>query len=122
MIVVRLVSAVAGDVEVAGAVDAVDVAVGAGAGIEPEPEFEFDVEVTMFGIVVDELEVVKEEETVDIANEVVVIEHAGEGPDIVAVAVAAAAVGVEVVGIDAFASYIVDADIGEEAVDYAGVA
>ena len=122
MIVVRLVSAVAGDVEVAGAVDAVDAAVGADAGIEPEPEFEFDVEVTMFGIVVDELEVVKEEETVDIANEVVVIEHAGEGPDIVAVAVAAAAVGVEVVGIDAFASYIVDADIGEEAVDYAGVA
>jgi hypothetical protein len=123
VIVVGLVTA-GGDVEVAGAVGVVDAAVGAAVGIEPESEFEFDVGATMFGIevVVDELEVTKEEvgeETVDIANGVVVIEHAGEGPDI-AVAVAAVA-GVEVVGNDAFARYIVD-DIGEEAEDYAGVA
>jgi hypothetical protein len=115
-----------GGVGVAGAVGVVDAAVGADAGIEPEPEFEFDVGATMFGIevVVDELEVTKEEEgeeTVDIANGVVVIERAGEGPDIVVAAVAAAA-GVEVVGNDAFGRYIVDADIGEEAEDYVGVA
>ena len=103
-----------GDVEVAGVVSVVDVAVGAvGADIE------FDVGVMTFGIeVVDELEVAKEEEvdeeTVGIANGV---EYAEEGPDIVVVAVAAAA-GVEVVGIDAFARYIVDADIGEEVEDY----
>jgi hypothetical protein len=116
-----------GGVGVAGAVGVVDAAVGADAGIEPEPEFEFaDVGATMFGIevVVDELEVTKEEEgeeTVDIANGVVVIERAGEGPDIVVAAVAAAA-GVEVVGNDAFGRYIVDADIDEEAEDYVGVA
>lgn len=128
MIVVGLVTvAAAGDVGVAaGAVGVVDAAVGADAGIEPEPEFGFDVGAMMFGIeVVDELEVAKEEvgeETVDTANGVVVIEHAGEGPDIVVgvvgVVVAAAAAGVEVVGTDAFAKYIVDADIGEEAEDY----
>ena len=133
MIVVGPVTAAGDVVVVAGAVDAVDAvdaAVGADAGIEPEPEFEFDVEVTMFGIeVVDELEVAKEEageETVDIANGVVVIEYAEEGPDTVAVAVVAVAVavaaGVEVVGIDAFARYIVDADIDEEAEDYVGAA
>ena len=123
--VIAAAAAVAGggdDVEVAGAVGVVDVAVGAGgvgADIEPEPEFEFDVGVMMFGIeVVDELEVTKEEEvdeeTVDTVNGV---ECVGEGPDIVVVAAVAAA-GVEVVGIDAFARYIVDADIGEEAEDY----
>ena len=110
-----------GDVEVAGAVGVVDVAVGAGgADIEPEPEFEFDVGVMMFGIeVVDELEVAKEEEvdeeTVDTVNGV---EYVGEGPDIVVVAAVAVAAGVEVVGIDAFARYIVDADIDEEAEGY----
>ena len=116
-----------GDVEVAGAVGVVDVAVGAdgaGADIEPEPEFEFDVGVMMFGIeVVDELEVTKEEEvdeeTVDTANGV---EYAGEGPDIAAAAVVVVAAGVEVVGIDAFARYIVDADIDEEAEDYVAAA
>ena len=127
MIVVGLVTvAAAGDVGVAaGAVGVVDAAVGADAGIEPEPEFGFDVGAMMFGIeVVDELEVTKEEvgeETVDTANGVVVIEHAGEGPDIVVGVVGvvvAAAAGVEVVGTDAFAKYIVDADIGEEAEDY----
>ena len=127
MIVVGLVTvAAAGDVGVAaGAVGVVDAAVGADAGIEPEPEFGFDVGAMMFGIeVVDELEVAKEEvgeETVDTANGVVVIEHAGEGPDIVVGVVGvvvAAAAGVEVVGTDAFAKYIVDADIGEEAEDY----
>ena len=119
--VIAAAAAVAGgdDVEVAGAVGVVDVAVGAGADIEPEPEFEFDVGVMMFGIeVVDELEVTKEEEvdeeTVDTANGV---EYAGEEPDIAAAVVAVAA-GVEVVGIDAFARYIVDADIGEEAEGY----
>ena len=122
--VIAAAAAVAGggDVEVAGAVGAVDVAAGAGgagADIEPEPEFEFDVGVMMFGIeVVDELEVAKEEEvdeeTVDTVNGV---EYAGEGPDIAAAVVAVAA-GVEVVGIDAFARYIVDADIGEEAEGY----
>ena len=122
MIVVGLVTA-GGDVGVAGAVGVADAAVGADAGIEPGPEFEFDVGARMFGIevVVDELEVKKEEvdeETVDIANGVVVIERAGEGPDI-AVAVAGVA-GVEVVGNDAFGRYI--ADIGEEVEDYAGVA
>jgi hypothetical protein len=75
---------------------------------------------------IDELEVVKKEEvgeeTVDIANGVVVIEHAGGVPDIVVVVAAAVAAGVEVVGIDAFARYIVDADIGEAAEDYVGVA
>lgn len=125
MIVVWLVTA-GGDVGVAGVVGVVGVVVGADAGIEPEPEFEFDVGVTMFDIeVVDELEVAKEEvgeETVDIANGVVVIEYAGEGPDIGVGVVAAAAAGVEVVGIDAFARYIADADIGEEAEDYVGVA
>ena len=127
MIVVGLVTvAAAGDVGVAaGAVGVVDAAVGADAGIEPEPEFGFDVGAMTFGIeVVDELEVAKEEvgeETVDTANGVVVIEHAGEGPDIVVGVVGvvvAAAAGVEVVGTDAFAKYIVDADIGEEAEDY----
>ena len=127
MIVVGLVTvAAAGDVGVAaGAVGVVDAAVGADAGIEPGPEFGFDVGAMMFGIeVVDELEVAKEEvgeETVDTANGVVVIEHAGEGPDIVVGVVGvvvAAAAGVEVVGTDAFAKYIVDADIGEEAEDY----
>jgi hypothetical protein len=121
VIVVRLETAgaaAAGDVGVAGAAD-VAVAVGADADIEPEPEFEFDVGAMMFDIeVVDELEVAKEEEvgeeTVDTANEV---EYAGEGPDI-----GVAAVGVEVVGIDAFARYIADADIGEEAEDCVGVA
>ena len=135
MIVVGLATAAGDVVVVAGAVDAVDAAVGADADIEPELEFGFAVEVTMFGIeVVDELVVTKEEvgeETVDIANEVVVIEYAEEGPDtVVAVAVAVAVVaaagaagaGVAVVGIDAFARYIVDADIGEEAEDYVGVA
>ena len=134
MIVVGLATAAGDVVVVADAVDAVDAAVGADADIEPEPEFEFAVGVTMFGIeVADELVVTKEEvgeETVDIANEVVAIEYAEEGPDTVvavavdvAVVVAAAAVaGVEVVGIDAFARYIVDADIGEEAEDYVGVA
>ena len=127
MIVVGLVTvAAAGEVGVAaGAVGVVDAAVGADAGIEPGPEFGFDVGAMMFGIeVVDELEVAKEEvgeETVDTANGVVVIEHAGEGPDIVVGVVGvvvAAAAGVEVVGTDAFAKYIVDADIGEEAEDY----
>lgn len=132
MIVVWLVTgaaAAAGDVVVGvvGAVSVVDVgAVGAAdAGIELEPEFEFDVGVMMFGIeVVDGMKVAEEEEvgeeTVDIANGVVVIEHAGEGPDIAAAVVVAA--GVEVVGIDAFARYIVGADIGEEAEDYVGAA
>jgi hypothetical protein len=123
VIVVGWVTA-AGDVGVAGAVGAVDAAVGADAGIEPEPEFEFDVGATMFGIevVVDGLEVTKEEvgeETVGIANGV---EHAGEGPDTVVAVVAVAAAGVEVVGIDASVRYIVGADIGEEAEDYVGVA
>jgi hypothetical protein len=128
VIVVGLLVTAAGDVGVA-AVGVVDAAVGADAGIEPEPEFEFDVGVTMFDIeVVDEFEVRKEEvgeETVGIANGVVVIERAaGEAPDIVVVAVvaAAAAGGVEVVDIDAFVRYIVDADIGEEAEDYVGAA
>ena len=103
-----------GDVEVAGAVSVVDVAAGAAGA-----DIGFDVGVMMFGIeVVDELEVTKEEEvdeeTVDTVNGV---ECVGEGPDIVVVAAVAAA-GVEVVGIDAFARYIVDADIGEEAEDY----
>jgi hypothetical protein len=125
VIVVRVVIDVAvGDVGVAGAVSVVDAAVGADADIESEPEFEFDVGVMMYDI--DELEVVKkeevDEETVDIANDVVVIEHAGEVPDIVVVVVAAVAAGVEAVGIDAFARYIVDADIGEAAEDYVGVA
>ena len=123
-VIAAAAAAVAGggdDVEVAGAVGVVDVAVGAGgADIEPEPEFEFDVGVMMFGIeVVDELEVAKEEEvdeeTVDTVNGV---EYAGEEPDIVVVAAVAVAAGVEVVGIDAFARYIVDADIGEEAEGY----
>ena len=117
MIVVGLVTAAAGDVGVAGVVDVV---VGADVGTEPEFEIELDVGATMFGIeVVDELEVAKKEEvgegTVDIANGVAVIEHAGEGPDIVVA-------GVEEVGTDAFGRYIVDADIGEEAEDCVGVA
>ena len=118
-----------GDVEVVGAVSAVDVAaaVDVDADIEPESVFEYDAGVTMFGIeLVDGMKVAKEEEvdeeTVDIENGVVGIEHAEEGPDIVVVAVVAAAGGVEVVGIDAFARYIVDADIGEEAEDYVGAA
>ena len=123
-------AAVGGDVGVAGVegVEGVaDAAVGGDAGIEPEREFEFDVGVTKFGIeVVDGLEVTKEEvgeETVDIANGVVVIEYAGEGPDIVVAAVdVVAGADVEVVGTDAFARYIVDADIGEEVGDYAGAA
>ena len=127
-VVVVAAAAVGGDVGVAGVVGVVDAAVGADAGIEPEPEFEFDVGVTKFGIeVVDGLEVSKEEvgeETVDIANGVVVTEHAGEGPDNVVAAVdVVAGAGVEVVGTDdAFARYIVDADIGEEAGDYVGAA
>lgn len=125
MIVVGLVTAAdvaAGDdVGVAGAVDVGDAGAvgGADAGIELDFEFGIDVEATMFGIeVVDESQEGVGEETVDIANEIVAIEHAGREVLDIVVAVAVA----EVVGIDASERYIADADIAVESEDYVEVA